>query len=238
MTKVLSILSVVPDLPPKQSKMSSASRNSTERPHDNQSANSSDTESYVSNIDLDASMPSHAYREIRGLPSNNVLKQNMRRTLKERRPKTRGKLDQTDGFSVDNEAVVNNEEQVFQGVDLSPEEYSNLMGRQRDIKDMPTSIKRKRSIKLVKLLSTGFLNFSKFFHFLGTIQEYQYRFFCLNSFNLVIEQEKQTTYSKFLNIFLINFDDMVLYFSVGTTCKSMPRRKAKLNTLVLGNISN
>jgi len=108
----------------------------------------SDTESYVSNSELDASMPSHMYREFRGLPSNNVLKQNMKRTLKEKRPKSRGRLDQTDGaFSVDNDAVVSNEEEVFRGMNLSPDDYADFMGRQKDIKQMPTSIRRKRTIK-------------------------------------------------------------------------------------------
>lgn len=126
---------------------SSHSRHRGRRQQDQQSTNSDDTESYVSNTELDVSMPSHMYREVRGLPSNNVLKQNMRKTLKERRPKSRGKLETDGGFSVDNEEVVNNEGQVFQGIDLSPEEYSELMGRQKDIKQMPTSIRRKRNIK-------------------------------------------------------------------------------------------
>lgn len=116
---------------------------------DDWSTHSGDTESYVSNSDLDASMPSHAYRELRGLPSNNVLKQNMKRTLKERRPKSRGRLETDSAFSVDNEAVVNNEEDVFRGMNLSPDDYANLVGRQRDLKEMPTSIRRKRTIKCV-----------------------------------------------------------------------------------------
>ncbi|KAK3715207.1 hypothetical protein QZH41_020469 [Actinostola sp. cb2023] len=40
-----------------------------------------------------------------------------------------------------------NEGEVFQGVDLSPEEYASFMGRQKTLKEMPTSIRRKRTIK-------------------------------------------------------------------------------------------
>jgi hypothetical protein len=96
--------------------------------------------------EIEASLPSHSYKAVRGLPSNNVLKQNMRRTLRERKPRAHGNLD-IDGFSVNNDAVVANEDQVFHAGDLSPEEFATFMGRQTTFKEVPTSMRRKRSLR-------------------------------------------------------------------------------------------
>lgn len=144
-----------PELPPRETTGSMASSSSSSTRHRNSARRereSDDEMSYHSECsdrsELEASLPSHMYKSVRGLPSDNVLKQNMRRTLKERKPKSRGKLE-TDGrgFSVDNDEVVANEDQVFHAADLSPTEFAAFMGRNATVKEVPTSIRRKRSLR-------------------------------------------------------------------------------------------
>ena len=100
--------------------------------------------------DLGESLPSHQFRSLRGLPSDNKFKRKMRRTLKNRdQVASRGSLhgsqsgeDQEDGIS-----EISNENDLFQSMNFTPEEYAELMHRGRSIKEMPTSIRRKRSLQ-------------------------------------------------------------------------------------------
>lgn len=94
------------------------------------------------------SMPSHQMRSIRGLPSENAFKQGMRRTLKKRVQNSRGSVrslsyDATDGGSSVYEDEVINDVPVH----LTAEEFAELTKRRKSIKEMPTSIRRKRSLR-------------------------------------------------------------------------------------------
>ena len=98
--------------------------------------------------DVEKSMPSHHFRSIRGLPSENAFKQGMRRTLKKRVHGSRGSVrslsyDGTDdGSSVYEDEVLHDVQ-----VNLTAEEFAELTKRRKSIKEMPTSIRRKRSLR-------------------------------------------------------------------------------------------
>ena len=100
--------------------------------------------------ELEKSMPSHHLRSFRGLPSENAFKQGMRRTLKKRVQNSRGSIrsisyDGTDGGSSFYEDEVINDVPVH----LTAEEFAELTNRRKSIKEMPTSIRRKRSLRFV-----------------------------------------------------------------------------------------
>lgn len=99
--------------------------------------------------DVGDMLPSNKLRSFRGLPSDNKFKKKMRPTLKNITPQ--GSLyrsrsersdDQEDGGS-----EVSAENDLLQSMNFTPEEYAELMNRGRSIKEMPTSIRRKRSIQ-------------------------------------------------------------------------------------------
>ena len=108
-----------------------------------------DVDAWNADEDLSKKLPSHQFRSIRGLPSENAFKQGMRRTLKQRVNNSRGSIRSQ---STDGSAGVGlglHEDDVINDVpiNLSPEEFAELTQRRKSIKEMPTSIRRKRSLR-------------------------------------------------------------------------------------------
>ncbi|XP_048576014.1 transmembrane channel-like protein 7 isoform X2 [Nematostella vectensis] len=98
--------------------------------------------------ELEASLPSHNFRSLRGLPSDNVFKKGMHKSLRRRREDVPDEVDGSRGFDVDNEEMVSHENQVFnKSVDLNPGEFANLLHRNRNIKEVSTTISRKRILR-------------------------------------------------------------------------------------------
>lgn len=95
-------------------------------------------------------LPSQQYRSLRGLPAENQIKRKMRPTLRSitssvslyRSVGERNECDQEDGI-IDRDT----ENELLQSMNFTPEEYAQLLNRGRSIKEMPTSIRRKRSIQ-------------------------------------------------------------------------------------------
>lgn len=111
------------------------------------SADHSDDDPWENQENLEKSMPSHHFRSIRGLPSENAFKQGMRRTLKQRANKSRASMRSLSRDGTDDDASSVYEEDVLRDVDLTPEEFAELTKRRKSIKEMPTSIRRKRSLR-------------------------------------------------------------------------------------------
>lgn len=124
------------------------------QPQGGATAGDSDDEDYWNDDEaFEKSMPSHQFRSMRGLPSANAFKQGMRRTLKQRVHKSRGSIrshsydgraDLSDGSS-----VYDYEDDVLRDVptNLTAEEFAELTNRRKSLKEMPTSITRKRDIR-------------------------------------------------------------------------------------------
>lgn len=124
------------------------------QPQGGATAGDSDDEDYWNDDEaFEKSMPSHQFRSMRGLPSANAFKQGMRRTLKQRVRKSRGSIrshsydggaDVSDGSS-----VYDYEDDVLRDVptNLTAEEFAELTNRRKSLKEMPTSIRRKRDIR-------------------------------------------------------------------------------------------
>ena len=123
------------------------------QPQGGVTAEDSDDDHWHDEGEFEKGMPSHQFRSIRGLPSTNAIKQGMRRTLKQRVHKSRGSIrshsydggtDVSDGSS-----VYDFEDDVLRDVptNLTAEEFAELTNRRKSIKEMPTSIRRKRSIR-------------------------------------------------------------------------------------------
>lgn len=98
---------------------------------------------------LKKSMPSHQFRSIRGLPSENAFKQGVRRTLKQRVNKSQASIRSLSRDSTDEATANGYEDEVIRGMDLTSEEFAELTKRRKSIKEMPTSIRRKRSLRYV-----------------------------------------------------------------------------------------
>ena len=98
--------------------------------------------------ELEKSMPSHHFRSIRGLPSENAFKQGMRRTLKNRNQGSRASMRSLSRDGTDDGSSVY-EDEVLRDVpvNLTAEEFAELTKRRKSIKEMPTSIRRKRSLR-------------------------------------------------------------------------------------------
>lgn len=114
---------------------------------DEDSSSENDVDPWNADEDLSKKLPSHQFRSIRGLPSENAFKQGMRRTLKQRVNNSRGSIR---SHSTDGSAGVGlHEDDVINDVpiNLSPEEFAELTQRRKSIKEMPTSIRRKRSLR-------------------------------------------------------------------------------------------
>ena len=109
-------------------------------------ADYSDDEPWEDEEQLEKSMPSHQFRSIRGLPSENALKQGVRRTLKSRVHKSRGSLRSMSRDGTEDASGVY-EDEVLRDIDLTAEEFAELTKRRQSIKEMPTSIRRKRSLR-------------------------------------------------------------------------------------------
>lgn len=125
------------------------------RPVDDQdgavTADFDEDESWEYGEQLEKSMPSHQFRSIRGLPSENAMKKGVRRTLKSRAQTSRASLRSLSHDSGgDVERVY--EDQVLRDTEFTPEEFAELTKRRQSIKEMPTSIRRKRSLRLATLL--------------------------------------------------------------------------------------
>lgn len=103
------------------------------------------------NEELEKSMPSHHLRSIRGLPSENAFKQGMRRTLKKRVQNSRGSVRSVSYDGTDGGGSSFYEDEVINDVPvhLTAEEFAELTKRRKSIKEMPTSIRRKRSLRFV-----------------------------------------------------------------------------------------
>ncbi|XP_078346103.1 transmembrane channel-like protein 7 isoform X1 [Oculina patagonica] len=108
------------------------------------SAEHSDDDPWEDEDNLEKSMPSHHFRSVRGLPSENAFKQGMRRTLKQRTNKSRASVRSLSYDGTDDASSVYEDEVIR---DLSPEEFAELTKRRKSIKEMPTSIRRKRSLR-------------------------------------------------------------------------------------------
>ena len=113
---------------------------------------SDDGDHWRDDEELEKSMPSHHLRSIRGLPSENAFKQGMRRTLKQRGQNSRASIrsHSYDGADVtDGSSVYDYEDDVIRDVptNLTAEEFAELTNRRKSIKEMPTSIRRKRSLR-------------------------------------------------------------------------------------------
>ncbi|XP_058964303.2 transmembrane channel-like protein 7 isoform X1 [Pocillopora verrucosa] len=120
------------------------------RPVDDQdgavTADFDEDESWEYGEQLEKSMPSHQFRSIRGLPSENAMKKGVRRTLKSRAQTSRASLRSLSRDSGgDTERVY--EDQVLRDTEFTPEEFAELTKRRQSIKEMPTSIRRKRSLR-------------------------------------------------------------------------------------------
>lgn len=111
------------------------------------SAEHSDDDPWESEENLEKSMPSHHFRSLRGLPSENAFKQGMRRTLKQRANKSRASMRSLSRDGTDDDTSSVYEDDVLRDVDLTPEEFAELTKRRKSIKEMPTSIRRKRSLR-------------------------------------------------------------------------------------------
>ena len=98
---------------------------------------------------LQKSMPSHQFRSIRGLPSENAFKQGVRKTLKQRVNNSRASMRSLSQDSTDEATANGYEDEVIRGMDLTSEEFAELTKRRKSIKEMPTSIRRKRSLRCV-----------------------------------------------------------------------------------------
>lgn len=96
---------------------------------------------------LQKSMPSHQFRSIRGLPSENAFKQGVRKTLKQRVNNSRASMRSLSQDSTDEATANGYEDEVIRGMDLTSEEFAELTKRRKSIKEMPTSIRRKRSLR-------------------------------------------------------------------------------------------
>ena len=103
--------------------------------------------------ELQQSLPSHQFKALRALPSENTYKKSLRRSLRSKSPRlggfSRGSMrDEAGGMP--NEA--SNENEVLQDIDLSPEEFTELARRRRSLKEIPTTIRRKRSLRCDSVL--------------------------------------------------------------------------------------
>ena len=114
-------------------------------------ADDDDEEYWRDNEELEKSMPSHHLRSIRGLPSENAFKQGMRRTLKKRVQNSRGSVRSVSYDGTDGGGSSFYEDEVINDVPvhLTAEEFAELTKRRKSIKEMPTSIRRKRSLRFV-----------------------------------------------------------------------------------------
>ena len=101
---------------------------------------------------LQKSMPSHQFRSIRGLPSENAFKQGVRKTLKQRVNNSRASIRSLSQDSSDDATANGYEDEVIRGMDLTSEEFAELTKRRKSIKEMPTSIRRKRSLRYMLLV--------------------------------------------------------------------------------------
>lgn len=113
---------------------------------DGANAEYSDDDLWEDGENLEKSMPSHQFRSIRGLPSENAFKQGVRRTLKQRINNSRASMRSLSQDGSD-DAANGYEDEVIRGMDLTPEEFAELTKRRKSIKEMPTSIRRKRSLR-------------------------------------------------------------------------------------------
>lgn len=95
---------------------------------------------------FEKSMPSHQFRSIRGLPSENAVKKGIRRTLKSRAHNSRVSLRSLSGDGGD-DAGRFYEDEVLRDTEFTAEEFAELTKRRQSIKEMPTSIRRKRSLR-------------------------------------------------------------------------------------------
>jgi len=108
-----------------------------------------DDDAWEDDQNLAKSMPSHQFRSIRGLPSENAFKQGVRRTLKQRVNNSRASFRSLSEDSTDDATANGYEDEVIRGMDLTSEEFAELTKRRKSIKEMPTSIRRKRSLRYV-----------------------------------------------------------------------------------------
>lgn len=108
-----------------------------------------DDDAWEDDQNLAKSMPSHQFRSIRGLPSENAFKQGVRRTLKQRVNNSRASFRSLSQDSTDDATANGYEDEVIRGMDLTSEEFAELTKRRKSIKEMPTSIRRKRSLRYV-----------------------------------------------------------------------------------------
>ena len=111
-----------------------------------------DDSAWQDDDNLQKSMPSHQFRSIRGLPSENAFKQGVRKTLKMRVNNSRASIRSFSHDSSDEATAIGYEDEVIRGMDLTSEEFAELTKRRKSIKEMPTSIRRKRSLRY----ATGF----------------------------------------------------------------------------------
>ena len=108
-----------------------------------------DENAWQDDDNLQKSMPSHQFRSIRGLPSENAFKQGVRKTLKMRVKNSRVSIRSLSQDSTDEASAIGYEDEVIRGMDLTSEEFAELTKRRKSIKEMPTSIRRKRSLRYV-----------------------------------------------------------------------------------------
>ena len=108
-----------------------------------------DDNAWQGDDNLQKSMPSHQFRSIRGLPSENAFKQGVQKTLKMRVKNSRVSIRSLSQDSTDEASAIGYEDEVIRGIDLTSEEFAELTKRRKSIKEMPTSIRRKRSLRYV-----------------------------------------------------------------------------------------
>ena len=108
-----------------------------------------DADLWYDDKDFAKSMPSHKFQSIRGLPSSNAYKQGMRRTLKVRGHNSRGSVRSQQSVDRAGSSAGVHEDDVINDMPMSltPAEFAELTKRRKSIKEMPTSIRRKRSLR-------------------------------------------------------------------------------------------
>lgn len=99
--------------------------------------------------ELKQSLPSHGFKAVRCLPSENTYKKSIRQSLRGKSPRLGGSRTGSSATGGEVESVHSdtfNENEVFGG-DFTCEEFSELVQRRKSLKEIPMTIHRKRTVR-------------------------------------------------------------------------------------------